>query len=293
MSLIEEPDEKPIWKREKCIALYERMINGTQQEVQHDLAVVGDEDEKKEKKWSSLYSADVLNTSISAEEIVEMVKNAVEFGKTEDSFEKGIKLLFYGCSGTGKSRFAEYIAKELGRKIDKKNASDILSKWVGDSERNLAEAFRSAKKSNSILLFDEVDSFLSDRNGLTNSWERQQTNELLTQIENFSGILICTTNLKDILDKAMLRRFHILVEFKPLTKDGVCVMLKNYFPSLHFDENQIDKIASFETAAPGDFSILHSRIRFMKKDSATSDYITDELCKMQDEKISGNRKIGF
>lgn len=273
------------------IAIYKRMIGGTQEE-QHLLAVVGEE-KKPEDKWSSLYSADVLNTSISAGEIVEMVKNAVEFEKTEDSFEKGIKLLFYGCSGAGKSRFAKYIAKELNMKIDAKNVSDILSKWVGDSEKNLAEAFQTAEKSKHILLFDEIDSFLSDRKGVSNSWERQQTNELLTQIENFNGILICTTNLKDILDKAMLRRFHILVEFKPLTKDGVCVMLKNYFSSVQFNENQIEKIASFESATPGDFSILHSRLRFMKRDARTPEYITEELCKMQDEKISGNRKIGF
>ena len=121
------------------IAIYERMISGTQEE-QHLLAVVGEE-KKPEDKWSSLYSADVLNTSISSEEIVEMVKNAVEFEKTEDSFEKGIKLLFYGCSGAGKSRFAKYIAKELNMKIDAKNVSDILSKWVGESEKKLAEAF--------------------------------------------------------------------------------------------------------------------------------------------------------
>ena len=273
------------------IAIYKRMISGTQEE-QHLLAVVGEE-KKPEDKWSSLYSADVLNTSISAEEIVEMVKNAVEFEKTEDSFEKGIKLLFYGCSGAGKSRFAKYIAKELNMKIDAKNVSDILSKWVGESEKKLAEAFQAAEKSKHILLFDEIDSFLSDRKGVSNSWERQQTNELLTQIENFNGILICTTNLKDILDKAMLRRFHILVEFKPLTKDGVCLMLKNYFSSVQFNENQIEKIASFESATPGDFSILHSRLRFMKRDARTPEYITEELCKMQDEKISGNRKIGF
>lgn len=242
--------------------------------------------------WEKTYSMDVLNTSISADEIVGMVKNAVEFSKDKNFYDKGIKLLFYGCSGSGKSQFAKYIANEIHRKIFSRYASDILSKWVGESERNLSETFGIAEKTGDILLFDEVDSFLTSREDAF-AWQRSNVNEFLNQIEKFRGILICTSNLPDVMDKAMLRRFHIMVEFKPLKKEGISAMLKNYFNQLDFSGRQIERIASFESATPGDFSILHSRMRFMKKDFMTVDYITEELCRMQEDKCNGKRKIGF
>ncbi|MBP5176479.1 MAG: ATP-binding protein [Treponema sp.] len=277
-------------QQRRIISIYEKMQAG---EIGAQRAVDFVEGVRASKgEGDPLYNMDVLNTSVSAKDIVEMVKNAAEFEKDKNCPHKGIRLMFYGCSGSGKSQFANHIAKELDKKIVSHYASDILSKWVGESERNLAESFFLAEKNGNILLFDEVDSFLTDRESVF-SWERTNTNEFLNQIERFKGILICTSNLKDVMDKAMLRRFHILVEFKPLTKDGISTLLKTYFGNLEFSERQIERLSSFNSATPGDFSILHSRLRFMKKDAATQDYIMDELCKMQDGKISGKRKIGF
>ena len=255
--------------------------------------VYGEEDKVSSGEgWEKTYSMDVLNTSISADEIVGMVKNAVEFAKDKKCSDQGIKILFYGCSGSGKSQLAKYIANEIHRNVFIRYASDVLSKWVGQSEKNLAETFDIAEKTGDVLVFDEADTFLANREGGF-EWQRSNVNEFLNQIEMFKGILICTSNLPEVMDKAMLRRFHIMVEFKPLKKDGVSVMLKNYFDQLEFSERQIERIASFDSATPGDFSILHSRMRFMKKDFMTEDYITGELCRMQEDKCKGNRKIGF
>ncbi|MCQ2576430.1 MAG: ATP-binding protein [Treponema sp.] len=76
--------------------------------------------------------------------------------------------------------------------------TDILGKYVGENERNIRDAFEEAEANGQILLFDEADSFFSDRNNATKAWERTLVNEFLTQAEEFSGILICTTNLRKL-----------------------------------------------------------------------------------------------
>ena len=250
--------------------------------------------ETREKKIpDSSYDLSVLNTSIHAQEIVDMVQNAIVNDRKSQSNENGIRILFYGLSGAGKTNLAHFIAESLGKDIITKNASDILGRYVGESEKNIAKAFEEAKKQKKILLFDEVDSFFRERSCASQSWEITQVNEFLTQMEKFEGIVICTTNLRNIMDKAMQRRFHIMVEFKALKNEGVQSLLGKYFPHFDFNEEDIRRISRFQSATPGDFGNLSSRLRFMNQEKVTETYITDELCKMQEEKEFGKRSIGF
>ncbi len=252
-----------------------------------------DLDSREHKSINSSYDLSVLNTSIPAQEIVEMVQNAIVNDRKSQSNEKGIRILFYGLSGAGKTNLAHYIAGAIGKKLLCKNASDILGMYVGESEKNIANAFEEAKKQKKILLFDEVDSFFRERSYASQGWEITQVNEFLTQMEKFEGIVICTTNLRDIMDKAMQRRFHIMVEFKALKNEGVESLLGKYFPHFDFNEEDIRRISRFQSATPGDFGNLSSRLRFMNQEKVTETYITDELCKMQEEKEYGRRSIGF
>lgn len=245
------------------------------------------------KSINSSYDLSVLNTSIPAQEIVEMVQNAIVNDRKSQGKEKGIRILFYGLSGAGKTNLAQYIADAIGKKLLCKNASDILGMLVGESEKNIAKAFEEAKKQKKILLFDEVDSFFRERSYASQGWEITQVNEFLTQMERFEGIVICTTNLRNIMDKAMQRRFHIMVEFKALKDEGVESLLGKYFPQFDFNEEDIRRISRFQSATPGDFGNLSSRLRFMNQEKVTEKYITDELCKMQEEKELGKRSIGF
>ena len=261
--------------------------NSTIIENQYDL------DSHEQKSVNSSYDLSVLNTSIPAQEIVEMVQNAITNDMESQGKEKGIRILFYGLSGTGKTNLAHYIADAIGKKLLCKNASDILGMYVGESEKNIAKAFEEAKKQKKILLFDEVDSFFRERSYASQSWEITQVNEFLTQMEKFEGIVICTTNLRNIMDKAMQRRFHIMVEFKALKDEGVESLLGKYFPHFDFNEEDIRRISRFQSATPGDFGNLSSRLRFMNQEKVTETYITDELCKMQEEKEFGKRSIGF
>ena len=250
-------------------------------------------DSHKQKSVNLSYDLSVLNTSIPAQEIVEMVQNAIVNDRKFQGKEKGIRILFYGLSGSGKTNLAHYIADAIGKKLLCKNASDILGMLVGESEKNIAKAFEEAKKQKKILLFDEVDSFFRERSYASQGWEITQVNEFLTQMEKFEGIVICTTNLRNIMDKAMQRRFHIMVEFKALKDEGVQRLLVKYFPQFDFNEENIRRISRFQSATPGDFGNLSSRLRFMNQKKVTEKYITDELCKMQEEKELGKRSIGF
>ena len=242
---------------------------------------------------TSAYDENILNTSYPASKIIRMVENAKKFSEMNKSSESGVRLLFYGLSGTGKTEFARYISQKLGRKILLKRTSDILGPYVGQTEAQIKNAFEEAEQNDQILLFDEADSFFSDRNSASHSWERTQVNEFLTQMEEFSGILICTTNLKNIMDPAMQRRFHICVEFKPLEKDGIRTLLKRYFSGYKFTEQLISRIADRNSVTPGDFGTLSGRIRFMDYEDISPKFIIDELCKIQDEKKDGGNTIGF
>ena len=246
------------------------------------------------------YDPKVLNASMDPLEIIEMVQNAAKFAEKNKGTDSGVRMLFYGLSGTGKTELARYLAEQLGKPILLKRASDILGMFVGENEQNIRDAFAEAEASDSILLFDEADSFFYNRNQAQRSWERSTVNEFLTQMEEFSGILICTTNLRNIMDPAMQRRFHILVEFKPMKFEGIKTILERYFPAYHLSNKEVEELEDSESVTPGDFGTLSSRIRFMNQDKIDATYILEELKKMQVEKKNqwheeGNRahKIGF
>ena len=239
------------------------------------------------------YDLRVLNASMNPGEIVNMVQNAAKYAEKNKNTENGIRMLFYGLSGTGKTELARYIAEQLGKEIILRRPSDILSPYVGQDEQNIRDAFDQAEQSDAILLFDEADTFFYDRNQAQRTWERSLVNEFLTQMEEFSGILICTTNLRNIMDPAMQRRFHMLVEFKPMKFDGIKIMLEKYFPSFHLSNKEIEELEDCESVTPGDFGALSSRIRFMNPDDVNSAYILDELKKLQVEKKKQWKDEGY
>jgi len=127
-------------------------------------------------------------------------------------------LCFHGPPGTGKTAFAQHIAQALERPLMVKQASDLISKYVGETEQQMAAMFRDARTEKAVLLLDEADSFLQDRRGAQRSYEVTEVNEMLQGMERFDGVFICTTNLFERLDQAALRRFTFKLLFRPLTK---------------------------------------------------------------------------
>ncbi len=126
-------------------------------------------------------------------------------------------LCFYGAPGTGKTALGEHIAAALEKPLIIKQASDLMSKYVGETEQQMAAMFREAESEKAVLLLDEADSFLQDRRGAQRTYEVTEVNEMLQGMERYNGIFVCTTNLLDRLDQAALRRFTFKIKFKPLT----------------------------------------------------------------------------
>ncbi|MPR05616.1 ATP-binding protein [Microvirga tunisiensis] len=130
--------------------------------------------------------------------------------------DKPISILLHGAPGTSKTTLAQYMADEMGLPLLMKRASDILGRYVGDTEKAIAAAFQDAQAQNAFLLFDEVDSLLSKREGARNLWEKTQVNEMLTWMNSHPLPFACTTNFLDQLDGAAVRRFTLRYELKPL-----------------------------------------------------------------------------
>lgn len=116
---------------------------------------------------------------------------------------------FSGAPGTGKSEYARFLAKEMGYEIIYKRYSDLASKWLGETEQNIANAFAEASQKRAFLILDEADSLLRRRENAQKSWEVTQVNEFLTQIENHDYPFAITTNAFDNLDAAAMRRLFI------------------------------------------------------------------------------------
>ena len=249
----------------------------------------------KNMRKNSHYCIEALNTSEPIGEVTDALKNADEYQKGEYDEESGIKVLLYGISGGGKSAYAEEVSKKMNKPLKIVRPSEVLSKWIGETEQNISRLFKEAAKEHSILLVDEADSFLHNRGDSVNHFEDTKVNSFLIEIERYPGILFCSTNLPDILDKAVDRRFNFKVGFKSLTKEGVGLLCKSYFSSFDLDENQVTKIYNSGEVTPGDFATLNGKLRFLAPEKRNSVYITEELCKIvRDKKRSyESNKIGF
>ena len=181
-------------------------------------------------------------------------------------------LCLYGASGTGKSAYARYLAEELGLDVFHRRASDLISPFVGETERNIAKAFAEAKENKSMLIFDEADSFLRDRATASHSWEISGVNEMLTWMENHPYPFICTTNLMDTLDPASLRRFSFKVKYNFLTNTQVQEAF-SYFFGLNITSQQV---AGLDKLTPGDFALVKNKAEILGK-SAQFDAVREML----------------
>ncbi|HEY2743186.1 MAG TPA: ATP-binding protein [Polyangia bacterium] len=134
---------------------------------------------------------------------------------------RGVSALFYGDPGTGKTMAAGVIAAASGLPLYIIDTASLVSKWVGETEKNLGEVFRAAEAGHAMLLFDEADAIFGKRTDVQNSTDRyanMQTNFLLTSIESFNGVSILTTNRESVMDQAFQRRLTFRVHF-PMPED--------------------------------------------------------------------------
>ncbi|MFU8838862.1 MAG: ATP-binding protein, partial [Thiohalomonadaceae bacterium] len=208
---------------------------------------------------------------------------------------KSGRVCLYGPPGTGKTAFGRWLADRLELPLTVKRASDLISMWVGETEKNIAAAFSEAEQEGALLLIDEVDSFLQDRRGATNSWEVTAVNEMLTQMEGFPGLFIASTNLMDGLDQASLRRFDLKLNFRYLNAQQAWGMFCQQAHSLGLEipDSKLQSLLSrLEILTPGDFAAVARQHRFRPLGSAEAMLkALEEECLVKAE--GKTRRIGF
>ncbi len=167
-------------------------------------------------------------------------------------------LCLQGPPGTGKSAYVRYLAERLGLEVLQKRTSDLLSMWVGETERLIADAFAEARDAGAFLVFDEADSLLADRRFAVRSWEVRQVNEMLTWMENHPLPFACTTNFGDHLDPATLRRFTFKVALDYLAPEQAEAAFRAYF-----DMEPPACLRDFAALTPGDFAVVRRKAEIM------------------------------
>jgi SpoVK/Ycf46/Vps4 family AAA+-type ATPase len=132
------------------------------------------------------------------------------------SLGKGLNALFAGPPGTGKTMAAEVIARELHLDLFSIDLSQVVSKYIGETEKNLDRVFREARASSAILFFDEADALFGKRSEVKDAHDRYANIEvgyLLQKMEEYDGVAILATNLRQHIDEAFVRRMHVIIEF--------------------------------------------------------------------------------
>jgi SpoVK/Ycf46/Vps4 family AAA+-type ATPase len=185
-------------------------------------------------------------------------------------------LCFHGAPGTGKTALAEHMAQQLDRPLMIRRASDLVSKFVGETEQQMAAMFREAEAEKAVLLLDEADSFLQDRRGAQRTYEVTEVNEMLQGMERFAGIFICTTNLMESIDQAALRRFTFKIRFKPLTPSQRETMF--VVEALGGDASRLSlelatRLAKLEQLCPGDFAAVKRQVEILAEALAPEEFM--------------------
>ncbi|AOA56918.1 AAA family ATPase [Acinetobacter larvae] len=204
------------------------------------------------------------------------------------------RLCLYGPSGTGKTAFARWLAEYIDQPLLVKRGSDLLSPWVGEVEQNLAKAFAEAEQQQAVLLLDEVDSLLQNRQQAVRSWEISQVNEFLVQMEGFNGVLICTTNRFEDLDQAALRRFDFKLHFDYLNYAQRWALLQKVAQQLKIavSEQEVSaRLQRLNKLCAGDFAVIVRQAYF--HGFADADALLQHLADEMAVKNPQSTAIGF
>lgn len=191
----------------------------------------------------------------------------------------GYKVLFYGPSGTGKTLTAKLLGKEFNRPVYRIDLSQVVSKYIGETEQNLEKIFNQAENKEWILLFDEADALFGKRTSTKSSNDRyanQEVSYLLQRIESFNGLVILTSNFKNNIDDAFLRRFNSIIKFSKPTSEERFKLWTNAIPkAIGINESLIHQVANaYEiTGAQIVASIMHASLLALEENA---DFLSKE-----------------
>ncbi|HJQ69623.1 MAG TPA: ATP-binding protein [Blastocatellia bacterium] len=169
---------------------------------------------------------------------------------------RGVRLLFTGPPGTGKTLSAEVLSHTLGVDLLIIDLSRIVSKWIGETEKNLATAFDAAERARSVLFFDEADALFGKRTEVTDAHDRYanlETAYLLTRLEQFEGMAIMATNLRQNIDPAFLRRLEFVIDFEEPDREERLALWQCHLPkdAPLADDLNLDEFAALYAVVGG------------------------------------------
>ncbi len=233
------------------------------------------------------YNVDLLNVNVDIDSLLVGLKQ-----------NGNGRFLCYGEPGTGKTAFAKYLSEALGKPLIKVQLSEVLNKYIGETEKAISKSFQQAEKEGAILLIDEIDSLLNSRERAQHTWEVSQVNELLVQIEKYDGILLGCTNHKKALDAASERRFDLRIKFKhlePLSSWALFKqVLKKHEVKLGEDKSSLkNRVLQLEHSTLGDFNMILRGLRFAKEGVTALSLLTGLEAEVKSRGYLRRRRIGF
>lgn len=259
--------------------IIDRLINN-----KFEFMGISDRVGKQQKKSDIPYSLEYVNADIDVNSFINGIKEPNQ-----------ASVLLKGASGCGKTKFVEYVADRLEKPLLQRRASDIFDKFVGGTEQNIRLVFDEAETSGSILLLDEVDSFLRKRSLAHHSWEVTQVNELLVAMAEFEGILFCCTNSEiEDLDDASVRRFDLKIEFSILNPHQRWQLFQEICDVQEEDQSILrQRVFNLSGLTVGDFATVNRKLDIMGEKDARSLYraLQDECALKPD--CGSKTKIGF
>jgi len=175
----------------------------------------------------------------------------------------GYRVLFYGPSGTGKTLTAALLGKQHQKDVYRIDLSQIVSKYIGETEKNLETVFRRAERKDWILFFDEADALFGKRTSVQSAHDKyanQEVSYLLQRVEDYNGLLILASNFRNNLDDAFIRRFHAIVHFPAPNAQERHLLWKKSLPETMPQDSSVDLFelsAHYELTGAGILNAVH------------------------------------
>lgn len=192
----------------------------------------------------------------------------------DKKIKPGYRAIFHGPAGTGKSLTAALLGKKTGKEVYRIDLSKVISKYIGETEKNLSNVFNEAENKNWILFFDEADALFGKRTSISNSHDRyanQEVSYLLQRIESYNGLVILASNLKTNMDEAFMRRFQSDIYFPmPKAEERKRIWESSFSSIVSFDEEvDLVKIAQdYEIAGGSILNVVqYSSLMALKRES--------------------------
>ena len=253
-----------------------------------------------ELEWSDLILNDKTTTQIA--EIETWLKhNEVLLNKwgMKSRIKPGFRILFAGPPGTGKTLTASLLGKYTGRDVFRIDLSLVISKYIGETEKNLSKLFDRAENKDWILLFDEADALFGKRTGVRDAHDKyanQEVSYLLQRIESHAGLVILASNMKSNIDAAFTRRFNAIIEFEiPSAQERLILWKKNIPKNVQLDKDiKLEEISrKYEINGANIVNIIHyASLKTIEQKSTTISY-SDLLKGIQKEYLKEGKMINL